>query len=56
VPKPAPDTEQRTGPCDRRYRLVDEGELRQAQEMQQGFLTSQVKVRKVVPLRTGTEN
>ena len=38
----------------RRYRIVDEEELRQAQEMHQAFLESQAKARKVVPLRTGT--
>jgi hypothetical protein len=38
----------------RRYRIVDEDELRQAQEQQQAFLKNQTAARKVVPLRTGT--
>ncbi len=38
----------------RRYRIVDEDELRQAQEQQQAYLQGQIQTRKVVPLRTGT--
>jgi hypothetical protein len=38
----------------RRYRIVDEDELRQAQEQQQAFLKNQAATRKVVALRTGT--
>jgi hypothetical protein len=37
-----------------RYRIVDEDELRQAQERQQAYLQSQIQTRKVVPLRVGT--
>ena len=40
----------------RRYRIVSEDELQQAQNQQQAFLETQAKVRKVVPLKTGTEN
>jgi integrase len=49
-------TGHKTNSMYRRYRIVDEDELRQAQEQQQAFLQSQAKVRKVVPLRTGTES
>ena len=47
-------TGHKTNSMYRRYRIVDEDELRQAQEMQQAFLKSQAGARKVVPLRTGT--
>jgi integrase len=47
-------TGHKTNSMYRRYRIVDEDELRQAQEQQQAFLKSQTAARKVVPLRTGT--
>jgi integrase len=47
-------TGHKTNSMYRRYRIVDEDELRQAQEKQQAFLQSQAAARKVVPLRTGT--
>jgi hypothetical protein len=47
-------TGHKTNSMYRRYRIVDEDELRQAQEQQQAFLKNQTAARKVVPLRTGT--
>jgi integrase len=48
-------TGHKTNSMYRRYRIVDEDELRQAQEMQQAFLKNQTAVRKVVLLKkTGT--
>jgi integrase len=47
-------TGHKTNSMYRRYRIVDEDELRQAQEKQQAFLKNQTTARKVVPLRTGT--
>jgi integrase len=47
-------TGHKTNSMYRRYRIVDEDELRQAQEQQQAFLKNQTGARKVVPLRTGT--
>src|SRR4030095_14563039 len=47
-------TGHKTNSMYRRYRIVDEDELRQAQEEQQAFLKNQTTARKVVPLRTGT--
>ena len=47
-------TGHKTNSMYRRYRIVDEDELRQAQEQQQAYLQSQMQTRKVVPLRTGT--
>jgi integrase len=47
-------TGHKTNSMYRRYRIVDEDELRQAQEQQQAFLKNQTTARKVVPLRTGT--
>jgi integrase len=47
-------TGHKTNSMYRRYRIVDEDELRQAQEQQQAYLQSQIQTRKVVPLRTGT--
>jgi len=47
-------TGHKTNSMYRRYRIVDEDELRQAQEQQQAFLKNQAATRKVVPLRTGT--
>jgi hypothetical protein len=49
-------TGHKTNSMYRRYRIVDEDELRQAQEKQQAFLATQARVRKVAPLRTGTGN
>jgi len=47
-------TGHKTNSMYRRYRIVDEDELRQAQEQQQAFLKNQATARKVVQLRTGT--
>jgi integrase len=47
-------TGHKTNSMYRRYRIIDEDELRQAQEQQQAFLKNQGAARKVVPLRTGT--
>jgi integrase len=47
-------TGHKTNSMYRRYRIVDEDELRQAQEQQQAFLKNQTTARKVVQLRTGT--
>jgi hypothetical protein len=38
----------------RRYRIVDEDALRQAQEKQQAFLKTQAAGKQIVPLVTGT--
>ena len=46
-------TGHKTNSMYRRYRIVDEDELRQAQEQQQAFLKNQTAARKVVQLRTG---
>ena len=47
-------TGHKTNAMYRRYRIVDEEELRQAQEQQQAFLKNREGARKVIPLRTGT--
>ena len=47
-------TGHKTNSMYRRYRIVDEDELRQAQEQQQAFLKNRTIARKVVQLRTGT--
>jgi len=46
-------TGHKTNSMYRRYRIVDEDELRQAQE-QEAFLKNREGARKVIPLRTGT--
>ena len=49
-------TGHKTNSMYRRYRIVDEDELRRrAQDQQQAFLKSQEAAKKVVPLRTGTK-
>ena len=48
-------TGHKTNSMCRRYRIVDEDELK-AQEQQQAFLKNHAAAKKVVPLRTGTEN